>query len=258
MKQVQDRIEEIKNSGYPLDFGNVFNHTFENYKKIALYAGSMILIFFVIVAFILGGITVTIFGLATLKQFANPENMAAESLVGMNLVIYLVTLVALSCLFSPFFAGFLKMAQAADIDEEFHISSMFQYYKAPYFKEIVIATAVISLVSTLISSVFNLMNIEIIGSLLSLAITFLTILVIPLIIFGKLNAIEAIKGSLIIISKQPLTLLALVITGFIASLVGFIGCCIGVIFTLPFMYSLYYAIYYEIIGFETEKEYFQS
>ena len=36
IKTTQDRIEEIKKNGYTLDFGNVFNHAFENYKKIAL------------------------------------------------------------------------------------------------------------------------------------------------------------------------------------------------------------------------------
>ena len=35
-----------------LDFGNVFNHAFENYKKIALYAGLMIFVFFVMVRII--------------------------------------------------------------------------------------------------------------------------------------------------------------------------------------------------------------
>jgi len=33
-------------------------------------------------------------------------------------------------------------------------------------------------------------------------------------------------------------------------LVGFIGCCIGIFFTLPFFYSMYYAIYSEIVGFD--------
>ena len=43
-KTAQNRIEDIKKNGYTLDFGNVFNLAFENYKKIALYGG---LVFFV-------------------------------------------------------------------------------------------------------------------------------------------------------------------------------------------------------------------
>ena len=39
MTLIKDRIAEIKKNGYQLDFGTVFEHAFENYKKIALYAG---------------------------------------------------------------------------------------------------------------------------------------------------------------------------------------------------------------------------
>ena len=39
MKSTQEKIERIKTDGYDLNFGNVFEHAFENYKKIALYAG---------------------------------------------------------------------------------------------------------------------------------------------------------------------------------------------------------------------------
>jgi hypothetical protein len=44
------------------------------------------------------------------------------------------------------------------------------------------------------------------------------------------------------------------VVAIIGSMVGFIGCCVGVFFTLPFIYSMYYAIYSEIIGFDYEDE----
>ena len=77
---------------------------------------------------------------------------------------------------------------------------------------------------------------------------------IPLIIFGKLKAVEALEASILIVSKQPLILLGLIVIGSIGTLVGLIGCCIGIVFTLPFFNSLYYAIYSEIIGFDPENE----
>ena len=36
MKSTLDQIEDIKKDGYSIDFSNVFNFAFENYKKIAL------------------------------------------------------------------------------------------------------------------------------------------------------------------------------------------------------------------------------
>jgi hypothetical protein len=43
-------------------------------------------------------------------------------------------------------------------------------------------------------------------------------------------------------------LFGLLIIGGIASMTGLILICIGVFFTIPFMYSMYYAIYDSIIG----------
>jgi hypothetical protein len=48
-------------------------------------------------------------------------------------------------------------------------------------------------------------------------------------------------------------LLGLLVVGYIATMVGFIGCCIGFFFTLP-LSILYFAIYSEIIGFDPEDE----
>jgi hypothetical protein len=47
MDTVKSRIEDIKETAIQ-STGTVFNQAFENYKKIALYAGSAILIFSVI------------------------------------------------------------------------------------------------------------------------------------------------------------------------------------------------------------------
>ena len=44
MNKISQRIEQIKREGYSLDFGDVFNNAFENYKKIAVFAGSVLLL----------------------------------------------------------------------------------------------------------------------------------------------------------------------------------------------------------------------
>jgi uncharacterized membrane protein len=95
---------------------------------------------------------------------------------------------------------------------------------------------------------------EFLGTIITYFISFITILSVPLIIFGDLKAIEAIKYSILIVFKQPIVILGLVIVAIIASLVGFLGCCIGVFFTLPFVYSTNYAIYFEIVGIDSTQE----
>jgi hypothetical protein len=252
--RLKNRIEEIKANGYQLDFGNVFNLAFENYKKIALYAGLMIFVFAVILTITIAAVTLSFFGTETLTEFMKPENFRPENISGNFLLAYISISILITCLLSPFPAGLIKMAHCAEKDEEFHVSTVFEFYKAPYFKELFIATLIISLGSTGLSSLLDYYGIQYIGTIITIIISFFTFMAIPLIIFSDLKAVDAILTSFSIISKQPMVLLGLILVAGIGSLVGFIGCCIGIFFTIPFIYSMYYAIYSSIIGFDTETE----
>jgi uncharacterized membrane protein len=166
----------------------------------------------------------------------------------------LIVAVFFSALLSPFNAGLLKMAYSAEKDEEFHVSTFFEYFKAPYFKELFTATILISLVSSGLSILLELANIQILGLLTSMAVSFLTVLTLPLIIFGELKAIDAIQSSFTIVMKQPVTLILLIVVAYIGSFVGLIGCCIGMFFTVPFIYSTQYTIYCAIVGIDSKTE----
>ena len=105
-----------------------------------------------------------------------------------------------------------------------------------------------------LSLLLDYTGIKFVGSLIAVTLSFLTFLSIPLIVFGNLKAIESLKSSIAIVSKQPLVLLGLLIVAGIASMVGFIGCLVGIFFTIPFIYSMNYAIYSAIIGFDSNSE----
>lgn len=254
MNLKQDRIEAIVRNGYHLDFADVFNKAFENYKKIALYAGLMIFVFMVILFAVAAIMSVSFVGAAALSQESiEGLGKTMENLSGTAQIQYVGLSILFSCLISPLTAGLIKMAYCAERDEEFHVSTVFSYYTTAYFTQIFVATFLILVSSNGIAMALNYSGIILLGSMLSLAISFFTILTIPLIIFSDLKAVDAIKFSFLIVSKQPLILFALMAVAVIGSMVGFIGCCIGVFFTLPFVYSMYYAIYNEIIGFDHEE-----
>jgi membrane-anchored glycerophosphoryl diester phosphodiesterase (GDPDase) len=182
------------------------------------------------------------------------EQLKLENLSGLYVVLYLVIAVFFSAVFSPLSAGFIKIADDAEKGEKFQVSAFFKYYKSPYFKELFLSTILISFITSGFSIALELAGLQIIGLVISMAISFFTVLTMPLIIFGDLKAMDAIQSSLQIVTKQPLVLILLLFVGFIASLVGFIGCCIGIFFTLPFMYAMHYAIYCAIIGIDTSDE----
>lgn len=244
---IQDKIEEIKKKGYELDFGTVFNLALENYKKIALYAGSLLLLFF---AILLGILIVSMGGLKAFFGFFKPENITTLNNNVDFIIIYTTSVIVFSSLSSPFFAGLIKMVRCAKTDEAFHVSSVFEFYKAPYFKELVGATFLISVSNTFLTYVLDYSGNQLLGFVVSIAISGFTLLTIPLIIFSDMKAITAIKSSILIVSKQPLVILGLMIMAILFSIIGFIGCIVGVFFTIPLVYAMYYAIYESIIGFE--------
>ncbi len=256
MTPINERIAAIKADGYQLDFGNVFEHAFENYKKIVWYAGLLLFVFAILFIVFLSTGLVSYVGVKNmeefnnnLKNFSNPNGMSSTFLLPLQIGI-----IVCSSLLAPFIAGFLNMAHCAEKGEEFHVSTMFNYYKAPYFWNIFSVTLLLSILSSGLTILLEYSGIQFVGSLISLTITFLTFLTIPLIVFGKLNAIDAIKSSVIIVSKQPIVLLGLLVVAIIAILLGLIGFCVGIFFTYPFIYSMYYAIYSTIIGIDVENE----
>ncbi len=244
--QTKQTLQELKANGYYIDFGTVFNNAFENYKKIALNAGLAILLVTILIVMLFGFLAVGIIGLAvstdSLAQF-KVENMSMLWLAG-----YMFTLVILTALVSPLNAGLIKMAQSAFKGENFSVGTIFHYYQTVYFKELVMAALVIALFSTSFSVGLQWVGFPLLGMLMSFFVSTLTFLSIPLIIFGNLTAMEAIEGSIIVVSKQFFILLALLIVSTIFMLVGIFGFCIGLFFTLPFIYAMHYSIYSEILG----------
>jgi hypothetical protein len=214
----------------------------------------MIFVLFVLLSILAFGVLIAVFGSLAVVNFLKPENLQTENLSLDSMLIFSGVSLLITCLLSPFSAGLIKMAYCAERDDEFHVSTMFEYYKAPFFKELFIATFLITIVNSVLSGIINYIQIPIIEVVVSVTIGLFTILMIPLIIFGKLKAVEAIQASILVVSKEPIVILGLLVIGVIASLVGLIGCCIGIVFTIPFMYSLYYALYSEIIGFDPENE----
>lgn len=249
MNQTLEKLQNIQKNGYQIDFERVFNHAFENYKKIALYAGSVLIIFVVLFGIFTSISLVSILGLTNAQEIS-PENFKIENISQETLMIMGVVSIFVSCLLSPFQAAFLKMADHGDRDKEFLVSNLFSFYNFPYIKEIITATFLITFSSFLQATILTYAKLELLGSLISYFISFITILTVPLIIFGNLKAVDAIKYSVQIVFKQPLILFALILIAIIGALVGLIACCIGIFFTMPFIYSMNYAIYNEIIGID--------
>lgn len=250
MKSNREQIQELKSNGYSLNFETVFNLAFENYKKIVVYAGLLLLVSTILFGIIATIIIASTYGIQNFQEFMKPENLNTKKFSDEFLLIYISSITLFSCIITPFFAGLIKMAHCAEIDEEFHVSTAFQYYKFKYFKELFLATFIVSLFNIGVSSILNTTGLPQLGFIASMTVSFFSILYIPLIIFSDFKAIEAINTSISLVSKQPLLLLGLMIITYLFVAVGFFMFLIGLFFTVPFLYSMYYAIYSSIIDFK--------
>ncbi len=252
MQTTQEKIENIKNNGYELDFGDVFSNGFEIYKKIAGNAGVAFLILTIVFISLFAGIAGAAFGFGDFASQLTQFNIANFSIIAV--LIYLLVTVLVTAFMAPFSAGILKMAYCAAKNEEFSLSTAFDYYKSHYFKELFIATLIITFFSSGINIALEYSGIKFVGALVVYFFNFICFLYVPLIIFGGLKAIDAIQNSASLVVKQPFIIIGLLLVSFMLAMFGIIGFCIGIFFTLPLIYAVHFSIYDSIIGTNKSSE----
>ncbi len=263
MKSTLQRIEEIKRNGYSLDLGESINSTFENYKKIALLGGAVVLLVMIVAVVVLGGLGAVAFGAAALTETFTDMSQGVP-LGSTFLIANLVISTIGYGLITPVFAGLIQMARNADINEDFDFGTAFVHYKSKHFKELFLGAAIVTLLGSAFSTFIQVISLEtsagvlivgsIIGWFISVLVPLFTVVMIPLIIFGKLNAIEAIKGSFVIVLKQFWIILLLAIVFVLFSMLGLIALCIGIFFTIPVYYSMQYIIYKTALPIDETNE----
>ncbi len=263
INNTQENLKLIKEHGYELDFSNVFNLAFDNFKKIALIVGAIILILVILFTVIVGGIAGVFIGIGSYTELLTGMNPANPSTVTI-LISYAASVIG-AAIFAPLTAGILKIAHLAENNEEFSFSNAFDYYKSAFFKEIFIATCIVTSIGGAVSTLINLFKsndvisseaiiLTMIAGLISGLINFFTFLTIPSIIFGELKAIDAIKASVLLVQKNVLMIFVLLLVGFLFAVLGIFGFCIGIFFTLPFWYSLQYIIYRTALPIDSNSE----
>lgn len=250
MESVKNRVLAIQKNGYDIDFGRVFENAFENYKKIALIAGITILLFSIVILLIGFSSIVLYRGFGNLTDTI--ANLKLQNFTIIPILIFVTIISIISGLLSPITAGILKMAHCASKNNEFSVGTVFDYYGNSHFKDLFLATFCISIWTTSISLLLDYFNIQYLGLFITYGISFFSFLTIPFIIFGNFNAFDAIKASFIVVYNQFFILLGLLIVSTLMVCMGLIGFCIGIFFTLPFIYSMYYSIYIDSIGIKDE------
>nr|WP_315140884.1 hypothetical protein [uncultured Flavobacterium sp.] len=240
---------ETNNYNNTLDFETVLNHSFANYKKIALYAGLALFVFTFFFVIFLSALAISVVGAENINERAM-QNFQKLLLTKPYIWYYTGFSILTTCLLSPFMAGFYKMADAAEKDTSFGVSGLFSIYTSPLIVPVVSTTFLIDLATKGLSLVFDEIGLSFVGIILTIIISFVTLLTVPLIVLGNCSTIESIKTSTAIVMKQPIVILMLIIVAILGALLGLFAFCIGIFFTYPFLISVVYTMYNQV----TSKE----
>lgn len=225
-----------------IHFETVINKAFTNYKKIALYAGLALFVFFFMLILVISAISANVIGAENINE-KSMEQFSKLLMTKPYLWYYTGFSIVLGSMLTPFMAGFYKMADSAEKDISFGIADLFSFYSSKYFFPLFGATFIIGVVTNGLSLLSEELNIASLGLLLVIIINFITLLTVPLIIFGNEGAFSSIKTSSIITLKQAWVIFLLVFIALIGVLLGLFAFCIGIIFTYPFFVSMIYSIY---------------
>lgn len=225
-----------------LEFETVLNHSFANYRKIALYAGLALFVFLFVFVIFLSAVSISFFGAENINE-RSIQNFQKLLLTKPYVWYYTGFSILTTCLLSPFMAGFYKMADAAEKDTSFGVSGLFSMYTSPLLVPIVSTTFLIDLITKGLSVVFDEIGLSFVGIILTIIISFVTLFTIPLIVLGNCATFESIKTSTKIVTKQPIVILMLIIIAIIGACLGVFAFCIGVFFTYPFLISVVYTMY---------------
>src|SRR4051812_22521555 len=116
MKTTEEKIEEIKRHGYNLEFGQTFEQTFENYKKIALIGGGVLLITGIILVVLIMGMAAA-FGLfSSIGGGLTGFDFQGYSMVA---IIFKIVIAVATAVITPVTAGLLKIAHHAETYKEY-------------------------------------------------------------------------------------------------------------------------------------------
>lgn len=252
MKHIDKRIQQLKQSDFILDTRVLLDESFKIYSKIVLKAGlSIMLIAFLSALLASGYIT---------SNFPDPQQTLTE-LMQLNplefdldqLALYVAGLSLATALGSVVAAGLIRMASQAYKGLPFGIATAFYYFKQKQGLYVFVAHFAITMVFTCISFLLEDLNLNMVAIAFNWILSSLTSLVTPILIFAKQPLLKAFKYSTDIINLKPLSIIFLLTWNSFLASAGVLFFVVGIFFTLPYIFCVYFALYNQTIGLEESK-----
>ncbi len=227
------------------DVGRILDDSFATYKKSVWISGTGVFLLCLFAFPITYSIIFNAMDISSLKEFIKIAPTLAED---MNyLLINAAVGIPLAGITAIFTAGFYKINHLAKQDKEFGLNNLFDYFKSPYLMKLFLTGFLTALYSDILGLGLIYLKIPIAATLIQLFITFLFILSIPLIIFENQSTLQAMSNSSKLAMKQPFTIIVCLLFGIIIAILGAFALCVGMFFTIAYIYTINYTLYDQII-----------
>lgn len=216
--------------------GAIILHAFEMYKGVFLY-GLVTMIIYFAADFILQLIT----GFSIWTDFDSFSDLDdAESRLWRNSEVkfYYSSTGLLNIALTPLYLGLIFITNKFNNRQQIDFSDLFIGYRQNLGQ---------TLLYGLITTIIYYISLAMCGFPF-LFVFPLFILGLPLLLFENLSATDAIGKAFNIAKEDYGVFLAVGLLGGLLSIAGFIVCCIGIIFTIPFIYVVMYSAYCAYCG----------
>ena len=242
LNQLLDKIARARD----LDFGTIFSQSISLFKKvwvqglvIVLLTMLMMLPFYLIIY-----IPMIAMGFFSAESIQNPQDLSPLLMVLLGIFVLVFAFFVMVITFG-LKAAFYRICKLKDL-EQMGGDDYFFYFKKPYLGKTIslsLATFGISVLALLLC-VFPVIYVMVPLTLVNVIYAF----------HPDLSTSEIIKvGFKLGNKKWLLTFGLIIISSFLANIVGFLMCCIGIYVTMSFAYLPAYYIYKESVGFDENQ-----
>ena len=233
-----------------LDFGTIFSQSVELFKKVWVQGLVMLLLTMILMVpfYIIMYLPMLGMGLIDPESFQNMENIQDFTPLLMLPFAIFVLLMSFFAMVIGFGmkASFFRICKLKDL-EEMGTDDYFYYLKKPYLGKVIklsLATFGITIAATLLC-VLPVFYVMVPVALMNVIFAF----------NPDLSTSEIIKAGFILGNKKwLLTFGLMIVSGFLAGIVGLLMCCIGIYVTSSFSYLPVYFIYKDSIGFDDKSD----
>ncbi len=242
---MNSNFENKLNQNNSPEIGRIIDESFATFKKTVWISGVGIILVLLLV------LPITFYAIFNYLEISSMEDFVQKSQTLESDFNYLLMNSALGIVITTFIApitaGFYKINHLAKENKEFGLNNLFNYYKSPHFKHLALSAFLVAIYSNVMSLGLTYINLQTVGALIQLFIGLLFVFTIPLIIFENQTALQAMSNSSRLAMKHPFSIILCLLFGILIAMLGIFALCIGIFFTLTYIYTINYTLYNEII-----------